>query len=75
MHCQFALSVYELPDCSFVWSFAGLYSYIAVYIINMHACTGAGYELSVLHRGPFMARGTNFGCQNRSGGTDFGSQN
>ena len=33
MHCQFAL--YKLPDCSFAWSFAGLY--LRILSIHMHA--------------------------------------
>ena len=46
MHCQFAL-YYKLPG----YSFAGLYRYVAAYIINAHAC--AGCKLSVLHRDCF----------------------
>ena len=61
----------------FEWSFA---AYMAIYVAAYtHAC--AWCKLSVLHWN-YFGKETNFGCQNRSpvcqnrsGGTDFGSQN
>ena len=51
MHCQFTLLVYILPDSSF----AGLHTYVAVYVINVHICAGTGYKILFLH-------GDHFGC-------------
>ena len=47
MHCQFALQYINSPVAVFAWSFAGLYGYVAAYIINAHSYSGC--KLSVLH--------------------------